>query len=221
MYCISCGKQIEVDSNYCTYCGQKVVLGNSPHVASEISLLTVEEEKITADKTKTIKDKAIDAQPPETVVPEAELKDHNEDVFNSIPTTTTDLTNNSVLLDASSTKTNITPSNLKHTIYDESYQRDFMPAVFGSLLILASILTYFMGNSNGYELSSEDYLFEQKKRQYLSIASVVIRIVVAMWVANIATFRNRNSTGWLFLGFFFPGITLVVLSFKKKLLNRR
>lgn len=101
--------------------------------------------------------------------------------------------------------------------YDLTYERDTTPTIVGVFIIIISMVFYFASsNYNSY-----DYEKAQQTRAIFSIASLILRIGITVWVVNIAKTLNRDKTGWGFFAFFFPSISLIAIGQKRKLKSQQ
>jgi tetratricopeptide (TPR) repeat protein len=96
--------------------------------------------------------------------------------------------------------------------YDLTYEGDSEAAFVGSVILVSSIcLTIFK------PFKFDDYESLNEFKAFLSIATLVLRILVTNWVVNIAKRQNRETWGWGFLAFFLPSIALIIIGLQKKL----
>jgi len=110
--------------------------------------------------------------------------------------------------------------NLKRSIseptstkYDITYNKEIRATVVGILLLAFSL---FMNLSESaakmlYEIFSDQTSF------ITGFFSLVIRILVTIWVINIAKRQNRDANLWGILAFFFPSIILIIIGMLNKL----
>lgn len=100
--------------------------------------------------------------------------------------------------------------------YDLSYKRNYTPAIVGIILIFQISIFYYAiyNGQNALDYDNElvrSYLF------WVFFILFIIRIIITGSIVAIAEKLNRNKTGWGFLAFFFPLISLFVIGFKRKL----
>lgn len=96
--------------------------------------------------------------------------------------------------------------------YDLTYEKETDATLVGIVIIITSILLMI------FKPFQFDNIGDYNQFQVISsISSLVLRIFTTVWVVNIATRQNRNSTGWGWFAFFFPSITLVIIGLLKKL----
>jgi len=96
--------------------------------------------------------------------------------------------------------------------YDLAYEKETDATVFGILLIIFSVILSLTG-----AITFETIESYNQGRAIIAIISLVLRIAITVWVVNIATRQNRNSTGWGWFAFFFPLLALIVIGLLKKL----
>lgn len=90
--------------------------------------------------------------------------------------------------------------------YDLAYKKETDATIFGILLIILTVI-----------LSLTGVITFESVRAIVAIILFVLRIAITVWVVNIATRQNRNSTGWGLFAFFFPSVALIVIGLLKKL----
>jgi len=101
---------------------------------------------------------------------------------------------------------------VKNRKYDLTYEKEDEATYIGiGLLILGIFFTYvFKGNN----YANEDYVITWA---ILTIILFVLRIIITVWVSNIADRQNRNSLGWSALAFIFPSIALIIIGQLRRL----
>lgn len=166
MYCKHCGKQIDKDSKFCTFCG------------SVINFIPAYNEQ-TAINTSNIN--------PQSVNINLSFGKNNEQQQEK------------------QGDKNI----LSEIKYDPYFIQDESLFVIGVLSLLAFIVIniFFAFSKNQYQ-------------EFFIPANLVIfiwRVLAIFWSTIITKSLNRNPN-WGWLAFFFPGITLIILGKKKKLL---
>lgn len=98
--------------------------------------------------------------------------------------------------------------------YDLSYEKDTTPTIIGiSLIILSLAITFLTSNS----INSYDSVSFMQTRASLSILSLILRVLITIWIVNIARKLNRDTAGWGVFAFFLPSIALIVIGQKRKL----
>ena len=105
-----------------------------------------------------------------------------------------------------------TPTPLTSTTFDLTYDKETEATFFGILLLIVPLIIKLSGT-----LTFDTEESYNQAKVFLSIASLVIRIGVTVWVVDIASRQNRNSTGWGWFAFFLPSIALIVIGQLKKL----
>lgn len=96
--------------------------------------------------------------------------------------------------------------------YDLTYTKEDGATILGVLLLVVPIALKLSGVIK-FE-TEESY---NQARMLFGIGSLVLRIAVTVWIVNIASRQNRNSTGWGWFAFFLPSIALIVIGQLKKL----
>jgi hypothetical protein len=171
MFCINCGKLIDDDSNFCTYCGREV--SRSP---------------ITLDASEKIE------QEPETFLTEIA-----EQLHVTAPLVEEDAHGKKVI-----------------SKYDETYEKDTMPTGAGCLLLFIWLIFYIFNKNKQYQ-TYEEYQQALQNQDLIITFNIILRIIVTIWVVNIARFRNRETSLWGLFAFFFPAIALIFIGQKKRL----
>jgi hypothetical protein len=95
--------------------------------------------------------------------------------------------------------------------FDLTYEKETDATIFGILLITIPIILRLTG-----AITFETVESYNQGKAIIAIISLVLRIAITVWVVNIATRQNRNSTGWGWFAFFFPSISLIVIGLLKK-----
>lgn len=170
MYCKKCGKQIDNDSNFCSFCGAKQTVINIDEIAQNSNLKELEPKignlNLTSGKINTSK---------------PVIKTNN-------------FTN-------------------KALIYDPTYRKETDASSVGILILITSVIIYIiLRNVNDSETFQIFY-------SITTMILLILRITLTVWGVNIAKRQNRNTTGWGFLTFFFPAISLIILGNQKKLFD--
>lgn len=98
------------------------------------------------------------------------------------------------------------------TDYDLNYKKEIGVTIVGVVLLVTPLVIALLGGF--YTESVDEY---NRIRITSAIVAFLIRIIVCIWVQQIAIRQNRNSTSWSLLAFFFPSITLIILGLSKKL----
>lgn len=106
------------------------------------------------------------------------------------------------------------------TKYDETYEKDTTPTVVGCLLLFIWLIVY-LSNWNKQYQSYAEYEQALKTKDLLTKFDLLLRVVITIWVVNIARFRNREGWPWGILAFLFPTITLIIIGQKKKLKSKQ
>ena len=104
------------------------------------------------------------------------------------------------------------PTPTTNTNFDLSYKKETEATVIGFLLLIVLVIleltrTFSFETVEGYN----------QALAFIAIGSIILRIVVTIWVTNIATRQNRDTTGWGFFAFFLPSIALIVIGLLNKL----
>jgi hypothetical protein len=158
MYCKSCGKQIDIDSVFCSFCGTKQSTELKPKVQDNGN------NELSTEQNRTIIN-----------------NDANRNLVN-------------------------------HIKYDPTYKKENEALTFGIVLLVISLIIAVIG-----PIEFEDSESYSQFRTFASLASLILRIIITVWVVNIAKRQNRETTGWGLLAFFLPSIALIIISTMKKL----
>jgi len=96
--------------------------------------------------------------------------------------------------------------------YDLTYSKESIATIVGLLffivpiiLIITKLLTF---------ATVEEYVIV---RIIILISALILRIFVIIWIQNIASRQNRNTTGWGWFAFFMPSLALIFIGQLKKL----
>lgn len=100
--------------------------------------------------------------------------------------------------------------------YDETYEKDTMPTVVGCILIFIWLI-FYISNFNKQYQSYEEYQQALKTQYLLMTFNLILRIVITIWVVNIARFRNRETWSWGLFAFFLPAVSLIFIGQQRKL----
>lgn len=100
------------------------------------------------------------------------------------------------------------PLRTKHPKYDSTYTKPINATLIGLLLFFIPI----------FQILFDFYPQTTGQKTILILSAIVIRIPICIWVQKIAFQQKRNSTVWGLIAFFFPAITLIVVSLSNKLL---
>ena len=232
MFCKECGKEIANDSKFCSHCGANQISGNSSTVIAE---KTENEEPVISEKQinklkstfginiskKTIGYYLIwivahfiillvngDFEYDEDFWPITDLDIYYYDFSEFLIYTIVPL----LFLFAINLFKNDEKEKIKQSKYDLSFKRDFGYLTWG-IIILGIYIAYWAIN--------EDFFYYElgiaNKSGTWAIASMIIRIIITVKVVGYAGKLNRNKTGWGFLGFFIPLLSLIIVSFQYKL----
>lgn len=96
--------------------------------------------------------------------------------------------------------------------YDLTYEKENGATVFGIILLIISFILVIVApfkfeNENSYDQFTV----------FISISSLVLRIIIVVFVINISKRQNRKPLGWAVLAFFLPSIALIIMGQLKKL----
>jgi len=93
--------------------------------------------------------------------------------------------------------------------YDESYERETVATIVGIILILANLILLL---TNAYSVLADSSILP-----FVGIINLVWRIIVTVWVVNIARRQNRSTDGWGVFAFLIPNLALIIVGLLKKL----
>jgi tetratricopeptide (TPR) repeat protein len=96
--------------------------------------------------------------------------------------------------------------------FDSSYQKETDATFAGIFLFITPIIIQLTGIVKFENIDSYN-----EARMWISVETLAVRIGATAWVVNISKRQNRNSTGWGWLTFFFPGISLIIIGQLRKL----
>lgn len=160
MYCKSCGRQIDNDSTFCSFCGTKQSTELKPQVQAD----TTQSNNTTQQVYK------------------------NETNFNA------------------------SPNIIRQSKYDPTYKKEDDAIFIGVVLLVIALIFAIVG-----PIKFEDRESYGQFRAVTAIVSLILRIIVTVWVVNIAKRQNRETFGWGLFAFLLPSIALIVIATRKKL----
>lgn len=164
MFCKSCGKQIDNDSTFCSFCGTKQSTELKPLVQSD----EIQSKQLYSN----------------TVQP---------------------ISQNEVYLSNS-------PNPVRQTKYDPTYKKEDEAITVGVILLVIALIFSVVG-----PIKFEDIESYGQFKAVTAIVSLILRILVTVWVVNIAKRQNRETFGWGVFAFLLPSIALIVIATRKKL----
>lgn len=160
MFCKSCGRQIDNDSTFCSFCGTKQATDLKPRVQA--------------------------------------------DTKQSINTTQKNYSNE--------TNYNNTQNIVCQPKYDPTYKKEDDAMTVGIILLVIALIFAIVG-----PIQFEDRESYGQFKAVTAIVSSILRIIITVWVVNIAKRQNRETFGWGLFAFFLPSIALIVIATRKKL----
>ena len=95
--------------------------------------------------------------------------------------------------------------------YDNSYEGEKFAAFVGISLLIITLILYFILRFNN-DINTETF------KAIAAFINFIYRILVTMWVVEIAKSQNRSPVGWGFFAFFIPNFALIIIGFSRKLL---
>lgn len=164
MFCKSCGKQIDNDSTFCSFCGTKQSTDLKPQVQTE-------EKHYNQQYSNT-------AQP--------------------VYKTESNFNNSSNVV--------------RQPKYDPTYKKEDDAMTVGIILLVIAVIFAIVG-----PIQFEDRESYGQFKAVTAIVSLILRIIITVWVVNIAKRQNRETFGWGLFAFFLPSIALIVIATRKKL----
>lgn len=96
--------------------------------------------------------------------------------------------------------------------YDLDYKKEDNAVTFGIFLLAIALIFAIVG-----PIKFEDSESYGQFRVVLAIVSLILRIIITVWVVNIAKRQNRDTFGWGLFAFLLPSIALIVIATRKKL----
>jgi hypothetical protein len=95
---------------------------------------------------------------------------------------------------------------------DNIYKKESEATIVGVILLFAPIIIKIIGDENINSIES----YNQAKAA-TTIGAIIVRIIVTIWVIDIAKMQNRNTTNWGLFSFFLPSIALIIIGQLNKL----
>ncbi|XVJ67187.1 MAG: zinc-ribbon domain-containing protein [Lacibacter sp.] len=160
MFCKSCGRQIDNDSTFCSFCGTKQSTDLKPQVQADTNQSINTTQKVYSNETN----------------------------FNN------------------------TPNIVRQPKYDPTYKKEDDAMTVGIILLVIAVIFAIVG-----PIQFEDRESYGQFKAVTAIVSLILRIIITVWVVNIAKRQNRETFGWGLFAFFLPSIALIVIATRKKL----
>lgn len=96
--------------------------------------------------------------------------------------------------------------------YDNSYTKETEATLVGILILVGMLLSiifkpFEFDNSNSYN----------QFKIFAAITTLLLRILITIWVVNIAKRQNRNSFNWGIFAFLLPSIALIIIGMLRKI----
>ncbi|HNW98024.1 MAG TPA: DUF4339 domain-containing protein [Bacteroidales bacterium] len=115
-------------------------------------------------------------------------------------------------LKVSEAQNNSNISQKKDSKYDNNYEKASEAVIVGFVFIIINCVIIF-GGLNKFKTKEEvaNYNF------IVGFISFIFRIIITVWVSNIAKGQNRDTFGWGIFAFFFPTLALIIIGFHRKL----
>jgi len=104
------------------------------------------------------------------------------------------------------------PIIVRQSKYDETYKMENDAITLGIFLLAIALIFAIVG-----PIKFEDRKSFGQFPTITAIVSLIIRIIVTVWVVNIAKRQNREPSGWGLFAFLLPSIALIVVATRKKL----
>jgi tetratricopeptide (TPR) repeat protein len=113
------------------------------------------------------------------------------------------------------TKQNTTNDQKKSTHkikIDSDYQKESEATIVGVLLLLIPLVINLTS-----VLSFENVNSYRDAKMWISISSLIVRLISTNWAVKIIKRQNRNTTIWGLFTFFFPSFSLIIIGQLQKL----
>jgi len=104
------------------------------------------------------------------------------------------------------------PNVVRQPKYDPTYKKEDDAMTVGIILLVIAIFFVIVG-----PIQFEDSESYGQFKAITAIVSLILRIIITIWVVNIAKRQNRETFGWGLFAFFLPSIALIVIATRKKL----
>src|SRR5690606_15305227 len=96
--------------------------------------------------------------------------------------------------------------------YDPAYKKEDDAMTAGIFLLVIALIFAIVG-----PIEFEGRESYGQFQASAAILSLLLRIIIAVWVVNIAKRQNRETFGWGLFAFFLPSIALIIIATRKKL----
>lgn len=96
--------------------------------------------------------------------------------------------------------------------YDPTYLKETDATTIGVIILIASLLLIIFQPFKFADIDTYNQF-----RAISSIGALILRILITVWVVNIAKRQNRETFGWGLLAFFLPSIALIIIGQQKKI----
>lgn len=94
--------------------------------------------------------------------------------------------------------------------YDDSYKKEIEATIIGLVIMIGNAVLLFNRSYSDWLVYNDEFI------PLFTIINVVWRIIVTVWVSNIANRQNRGSLSWKFFAFLLPNLSLIIIGLLSK-----
>ncbi len=106
-------------------------------------------------------------------------------------------------------------------IYDETYEKETTATIAGVVFILITLILYSFPIDKYITPTHENNMYDENSfteyKFFFASISIFFRVIITIWVTNIATRQNRSRIFWGICAFVFPSISLIIIGLMKKI----
>ncbi|MCG8696638.1 MAG: zinc ribbon domain-containing protein, partial [Bacteroidales bacterium] len=99
--------------------------------------------------------------------------------------------------------------------YDSTYSKETFATFCGSLIIIVNIILLSTGVYADWAYYNDNFI------PIFSLFNIIWRIIVIIWVVNIAKKQNRNGNNWGMIAFILPNLALLIIGILKKIIKQQ